>query len=216
MNALGPSAPAEAADADALIHDFNNVLSRLLGASEQLVENLAGDPANRELASICLEAADRSRLALVQLRTLLEPAAAPHAPVACAMALEAAAAFVRQVARSDVEVHASAEPGIACLCDSAELHRALVVLMLNAVQAMSDGGVVLVDATPGRLPPGAARMVGLPGGFVAITVHHTGPGGGTFDLGSVAEFARKSGGGLSNATPTAAGMTVTLYVPLAS
>jgi signal transduction histidine kinase len=198
-------------DAGRVIHDFNNVLTRLLGASEQLVETLSADPGNRELAGICLEGAERSRLLLAQLRGLMEPGASAREPVACGEALGSVAGFVRRVARDDVALEVVVEPGVACLCDRTELERVLVLLVLDALAAQPPGGCVRLEAAAGRLPSGAARMVGLPGGaFVELRVR-----GEVGEVGraAAAEFARRNGGGV--AASDGEGASVALYLPSA-
>ena len=69
---------------------------------------------------------------------------------------------------ADVEVRKAVEPGLTVMGDPAELRQVLVNLLINAIQAMPDGGAISVSAGPGRLDGGEPA--------VAIEIGDTGCG----------------------------------------
>jgi PAS domain S-box-containing protein len=218
-----------------IAHDVNNLLS-VIGLNLELVHELVGDGEARALTDAALHAVGqgakltRGLLAFAQ-RQSLRPAAVPLAPLIGGLdALLRRALGGRIVLRTDVA--ADTPPA---LVDAAQLETALVNLILNARDAMPEGGTVTIRAA--RASAEEAEAAGLAAtAHVRIAVEDEGHGmapdvlarafepffttkgagkGSGLGLAMVYGFARQSGGEVRIASAEGEGTTVTLWLPIA-
>jgi signal transduction histidine kinase len=204
--------------AETVAHEFRNSLSVVVGHAELALGRIPGDDPLRP----GLEAIHRSatRAAAVARRLLEFGRRDPTArgAVEAGPALAAAGSLLAPLLGKAVRLEVDAQERVgSVLADPAELEQALVNLVLNARDAMADGGVVtmavreaFVDAEEARRRPGLS-----PGRYVVFTVRDTGagippevlprlfepffttkpPGKGTgLGLSTVYGFARRGGG----------------------
>jgi PAS domain S-box-containing protein len=219
-----------------IAHDVNNLLS-VIGLNLELVRELVPDGEARELTDAALHAVGqgakltRGLLAFAQ-RQSLRPAPVPLAPLIGGLdALLRRALGGRIVLRTDVAPDAPP-----ALVDAAQLETSLVNLVLNARDAMPDGGQVTIRAA--RASPEEAATVGLAAtAHVRISVEDEGVGmapdvlarafepffttkgagkGTGLGLAMVYGFARQSGGEVRIESSEGAGTTVTLWLPIAA
>ncbi|WP_439576597.1 PAS domain-containing protein [Elioraea sp.] len=218
-----------------IAHDVNNLLS-VIGLNLELVRELAAEGEPQELTDAALHAVGqgakltRGLLAFAQ-RQSLRPAAVPLGPLIGGLdALLRRALGGRIVLRTEV-----APDTPAALADAAQLETSLVNLVLNARDAMPEGGQVTIRAA--RASPEEADSVGLVlAPHVRLTVEDEGHGmspevlarafepffttkgagkGTGLGLAMVYGFARQSGGEVRIDSTEGAGTTVTVWLPVA-
>lgn len=222
--------------AGSLTHDLNNLLGVILSANERLIDELEDGSEEQKLAHLALEAAERSA-ELVRRSLTLAQDADPQVETADGQAaLKAVARMARQTVGPGVRITLR-EPRqpLHCAGDRTGLEMALLNLCLNAGQAMSHGGDILIEAHAICLGVLEARRLGVkPGGFAVFTVRDTGPGmspqtlaratdplfttkvtGTGLGLSSVLDFAGSAGGAFALQSRRGEGTTATVYLPIA-
>jgi len=154
-----------------MAHEIRNPLGAMQGAVEILEKNFPEDHANREFLDIL----DQEIVRLNRVVGKYLDYAKPQAPELRSMdpntAVRAAVELLEKIAaRSKVRFECRlAENIVPALADPVQIHQALVNLLLNAVQAMPEGGIVEVGTA--LAPPGIEIVVrdhgeGLPEGPV--------------------------------------------------
>lgn len=216
-------------------HDFNNILTVIIGNSELLAERLASDDEGRALAEISLSAArsgaDLTRMLLAYSRRQpLQPTEFCPAD----MLGEMRGLIERSVGENiALETRTDSDPwGVRA--DRAQLASVLLNLSLNARDAMPRGGRLTIEAVNATFDEeDTAHGIGA-GQYVMIAVSDTGTGipaavlervfepffttkeigkGSGLGLAMVQGFARQSGGHVAIQSKTGAGTVVRLYLP---
>jgi PAS domain S-box-containing protein len=220
-------------------HDFNNVLMIVTCSSELALAQVGpSDPARARLAEIRKAAArgaaltrrllSFSRLSMPELRV-----------VDVGAAVAAASAMLGRLVHDDVEIVCEADPGPNPVrIDAAQLDHILINLVVNARDAMPDGGRILVE-TRDLESADPLCCVGAdlePGRYVTLSVTDTGCGmdpatiGRVFDaffttketgrgtglgLSTVYGLVAEAGGGIQVASTAGLGTTFTVVLPRA-
>jgi PAS domain S-box-containing protein len=160
-------------------HDFNNLLTVIMGNAELLNESLDDNPVLKSFAEMTLSAAHRGAELTNQLLTFarrqsLEPR--------CLDVLELIFELKPLLERSipeDIEINISHEPFLwHAEIDPAQLESAVLNLVLNARDAMADGGRLSITLSNSVLDEQYAenhREV-EPGQYVEVAVSDTGHG----------------------------------------
>jgi PAS domain S-box-containing protein len=211
-------------------HDFNNLLMIISGSLHTLRKGVDDDPKLQRALS-AIEAASRRGAALTsQLLTFARRQSVNPQTVDVTERVNA----VRDVLNTGVgggamlqfDVDRSVWP---VMVDVAELDTALVNLVINARDAMTDGGTITVAAHNSTLSEGANA-----GEYVAISVEDTGSGippdvlskifdpffttkpigkGTGLGLSQVHGFAHQAGGTIRVASELGKGTTITILLP---
>jgi PAS domain S-box-containing protein len=217
-------------------HDFNNLLTAVIGSLE-MMQREAVNPRVGRLADSALRAATRGAELTQQLlsfarRQVLKPVAADVAALLGEMEL-----LLRHAGGGAVEVAIDAPPGLwPCEIDPAQFQSAILNLVVNARDAMPEGGTVTIavqNVEPSALPSAIDVAAGA---YVAVAVRDTGHGmtqealvrafepffttkeigkGSGLGLSMVYGFAKQSGGGVGLESTPSLGTCVTLYLPQA-
>jgi two-component system, cell cycle sensor histidine kinase and response regulator CckA len=161
--------------AGGIAHDFNNILTGILGCCEMLKDKFGPGEEQRDIERIrsaTLRAADLTRqlLAFGRRQALQRRAVAPEA------VLKDVSGLLRRTLPENVAIRVDAGdcPG-RVLVDVTQLHQVLTNLVVNAAQAMSEGGRVEISAAQVGLP---ASLGGREGGpeYIRFAVEDSGPG----------------------------------------
>ncbi|MBL8644126.1 MAG: response regulator [Rhodospirillaceae bacterium] len=224
--------------AGGLAHDFNNMLSVIVGNVEILLDKLS-DANQRRSIEMVRAAAVRgsdmvSRLLSFARRQPLDPK-----PINVATVIKEAQSLLRRSLPENIALEFVQGAGLwQATADAAQLDNALVNLVMNARDAMPDGGKITIEATNAHLDHAYATQADVsPGQYVQIAVSDTGTGmpadvavrafepffttkdvgkGTGLGLSMVYGFAKQSGGHVRLYSETGHGTTVKMYLPRAA
>ncbi|HTV79199.1 MAG TPA: response regulator [Steroidobacteraceae bacterium] len=221
-------------------HDFNNLLAVVLG-NTVLLERMAGmrerAPEMLHLAQI-RRAVEGGRRVARQLLGFSRPQSIEPQ----ALDLNQAVASIRDLLKSSLggAIQFKTElqdPLWTVLADRTQLEMALLNLVINARDAMPQGGVITVHTRNVIFEVDSAPSGKAPGDYVSLSVEDTGSGmsdevrarafepfystkepglGSGLGLAQVADFARRSGGSVQIATLPDRGTTVEVHLPRAT
>lgn len=216
-----------------IAHDFNNLLSAVVGNLSLLGDVITTDPETRELLDEIENATERARALTFQLLTFSRGGAPVREVASTRELIEHAASFVTRGSRSRCAF--SFAPDLANVeADPGQIAQVVENLVINADQAMSEGGTIRIDAATVDLEP--ANAFGLaPGPYVRLAIADDGPGieaadrarifdpffttkaeGSGLGLSSSQAIARHHGGVLSVASRSGEGAVFTLHLPASS
>ncbi|CAA9535431.1 MAG: hypothetical protein AVDCRST_MAG91-3335 [uncultured Sphingomonadaceae bacterium] len=216
-----------------IAHDFNNLLAAVLGGLRLIDRRVPLDDDQRKILSMTRHAAEQgtelvSRLLAFARRQKLEPAR---------IEIEQLSQSVRELLAHTlgglVRLDWPVVEGLWCAhADEAQLELALMNLIINARDAMPEGGTVTVKGTNRAQ---AGPEVGLPvGDFLVLSVEDTGSGippeilqqvlepffttkpvgkGTGLGLSMVYGFATQSGGGVRLRSSVGTGTQVEVWLP---
>jgi len=219
-----------------IAHDFNNLLAAVLGGLGMIERRLKLDEEQSRIVGMTRRAAEQGselvrRLLAFARRQQLQPAAVDIGKLS---------ATVRELLVHTlgglVEVDWRTESGIWCAwADSAQLELALMNLIINARDALPEGGTITVTCANAR--SGGDDVLGLPAGdYVVLTVADAGGGipadileqvtepffttkevgkGTGLGLSMVYGFASQSGGALHIDSKVGEGTKVEVWLPRA-
>jgi PAS domain S-box-containing protein len=165
--------------AGGVAHDFNNLLTVIISYSELLMAQLSHDPRlSRDVREI-RHAADRAAALTRQLlsfsrRQVLQPAALDINDV-----VRDLEGLLRRLIGPEIEIVARIDPAAGMVfVDKGQLEQVIVNLVVNARDAMPDGGVLTVETQLVRAidAPAAARARTKADHYAAIVVRDTGAG----------------------------------------
>ena len=165
--------------AGGIAHDFNNLLSVILGQSELLLRRLgAGDPALKRVEEI-RKAGERAALLTRQLLAFSRKQVLVTEVLDLGAVVADLASMLRRLIGEDIVLRTVVTPGTGpARADRGQIEQVIVNLVVNARDAMPEGGTIRVEVENADLdgayvashPPGAA------GRFVMLAVSDTGMG----------------------------------------
>ncbi len=231
---------AEAQKLDALgqltggvAHDFNNLLMIVSGHLQPIRRAADGDPAAQRSVQAIELAVQRGASLTKQLLTFARRQRVNPAPLDVAERIEGMRDVLSSGIGSGIGILLDIEPGVAPVhVDAAEFETALVNLVINARDAMPNGGTVTLTARNKAQGSSPLETDG-----VAITVSDTGTGipsdvldrifdpffttkpcgkGTGLGLSQVHGFVHQAGGRVSVHSELGKGTAVTLYFPRAA
>jgi two-component system, cell cycle sensor histidine kinase and response regulator CckA len=220
-------------------HDFNNILSIILSYSELLSQDLApDDPMRVDLGEIRsagqLAVTLTRRLLAFGRQQVLQPRVVDLCEIVCSME-----AMLRRLIGEDVELVTNLAPKCGkVLVDAGQIEQVLMNLVVNARDAMTNGGKLTIDAVEVDLDAAyATEHVGVTAGpHVLLAVSDTGtgmapatqarmfepffttkePGKGTgLGLATVFGIVKQSGGTIEVSSVPKRGTTFSIYLPMA-
>ncbi|MDR2386260.1 MAG: hypothetical protein LBE80_01575, partial [Deltaproteobacteria bacterium] len=151
-------------------HEIRNPLGIIRSSADFLASGLKDRPRQKKIAGAIVDESER----LWRILTDFLDFARPMKPVLSAVIVEDLLEEIlvlleADMSRAGVElsVKLRSDPG-PILADRDQLHRAFLNLLVNAIQAMPDGGLLTVGTT--------VRMAGDLTGQLIVTIRDTGPG----------------------------------------
>ena len=208
--------------ASGVAHDFNNVLTAILGLSDLIVnEPSAGSAAVRDAREIRL-AGERATALTRQLLSLGRARGDRETVVDPGDVVQAMTAFLRRILPENVRLETRTAAGLGGVrADIGRLEQVLMNLAVNARDAMPDGGTIVVETAPAG--PDAVLSVtddgaGIPADVLPrvfepfFTTKGEGKGTG-LGLATVREIVERAGGRVEVESVAGKGTTFRVLLP---
>ena len=217
-----------------IVHDFNNLLTSILGNLELLTTGLsAGDPSSARMLSAALRAAERGATLTTRLLAFSRRQRATPEAVDLNRIVTGMSGLLQSAVGATNRIEASlAEPISLVLVDPSQIELALLNLVINARDAMPESGTITIRTTNVRLRTPRWPEAPSPGDYVMFSVTDTGTGipdeivdkvfepffttkevgkGSGLGLSQVLGVAKPLGGGVRIETKPGFGTTVSVY-----
>ncbi len=217
-------------------HDFNNLLMAVLGSLELVRKRLPHDPKITPLIDNAIMGAERGAALTQRMLSFARKQELKMEAVEVPGLVRGMTSLFQRSLGPSIQIQASFPRGLPALrTDANQLETALLNLTLNARDAMSDGGVIRIEAAAISLEENS--VVDLPpGDYVRLTVSDTGEGMDENTLSRASEpffttkgvgkgtglglsmahgLAEQSGGRLKIDSRPGQGTTVALWLPAA-
>lgn len=225
--------------AGGVAHDFNNMLTAILGYASLLLEDAPPGSPVRDQADQIRRAAESAGKLTQKLLAFSRRQVLQTNQFDFTVLLESLLQLVRRVIGVNIVVTSQTEPGLwPVLADPAQVEQSIVNLAINARDAMPSGGTLAITARNAPRPEGERRSDGdvRPGDYVQIVVTDTGvgmdeatcsrmfepffttkpPGQGTgLGLSTIYGFVRQCGGHIGVTTGLGQGTSVEMLLPRA-
>jgi PAS domain S-box-containing protein len=162
-----------------MAHEFNNPLGIIMGFVEDMLSSTDSADPNYRALQIIDEEAKRCRQIVKDLMEYARPKSTEFCSTSIVDVIEKTLQLMEnRLYKQKVSVEKTLEPGLPRIqADSTQLEQVLVNLYLNAIDAMPEGGKLIVEARMGQTD-GTAQMV-------LITVTDTGFGIAEMDLAKI-------------------------------
>jgi CheY-like chemotaxis protein len=165
--------------AGGIAHDFNNLLSVVMSYSSLLISDLCpGDPMRADLQEI-QTAGERAQNLTRQLLTFSRQEVVQPETLDLNQVIAGMDRMLRRLIREDVELITVPGANLGTIwADRGQLEQIVMNLVLNARDAISDGGRITIETARAEVEAGFAHEhVGItPGSFVVLTIADTGLG----------------------------------------
>lgn len=165
--------------AGGIAHDFNNLLAPIVAYAEMGLESLSEEHELREDLQEIIDAADRASRLTRQLLAFGRQQVLEKKTLDLNRLVEAFRGMIRPVVREDINFVLDLHDGpLYVFADSGQLEQVLMNLVLNAQQAMPDGGLLNIRTRCHTVPqagdPDCPDLA--PGSFVHLSVSDSGIG----------------------------------------
>jgi two-component system cell cycle sensor histidine kinase/response regulator CckA len=218
-------------------HDFNNQLAVITGYGGLLLNDDAPIELRHEAVSEILRAAQRSATLTRQLLAFGRRQVLNEQPLNLNEVVGRMESMVRRLIPTSVDLQTVLDPDLGIVeADMGQIEQSIVNLVLNANDAMPQGGklVIATANAPLDAPADQAEGAGKPEEFVMLSVSDTGTGmteevrqrmlepffttkgvgrGSGLGLSTVAGFVKQSGGQIAVETTPGRGTTFRIYLP---
>jgi two-component system sensor histidine kinase PilS (NtrC family) len=146
-----------------IAHEVRNPLAAISGSIQILRNLVARQGAEREprrLMEIAIRETDRLNRLITDFLQYARPGPLNPEPIIVAEAVEDVLKMFESVRPQNVAVSVEVEEGLRVVADSSQLRQVLWNLVLNAAEAMAEGGGLLVSAgaLPGEAPQASAHF----------------------------------------------------------
>jgi two-component system, cell cycle sensor histidine kinase and response regulator CckA len=165
--------------AGGVAHDFNNLLTVMRGFSEMIVGSLDPSAAGRKYAEEVLKAAERAsgltrQLLAFSRKQVLEPRVIDLNGIVSNIEK-----ILRQLIGKDINLSTKLDPNLGWVkADPSQIEQVILNLSVNAHDAMSEGGSLIIETANAELDERFARQSTdlRPGPYVLLSVSDTGTG----------------------------------------
>jgi two-component system cell cycle sensor histidine kinase/response regulator CckA len=163
--------------ADGVAHDFNNILTTIRGFGDMLFREMAEDDPRRADADQIRKAADRGVLLTGQLLTFGQRKVPNPRLLDLHQVIRSMEGLIRRLLGADIQLELRLLPGMAMLrMDPGHLEQLLVNIILNARDAMPQGGILTIETAERQIGAGARARRVRPGPYVLLAIRDTGSG----------------------------------------
>ncbi|MCC7051963.1 MAG: PAS domain S-box protein [Gemmatimonadaceae bacterium] len=223
--------------AGGIAHDFNNLLTVIISYCELLLTMQPASDPGRELVAEIRRCGERAATLTSQLLTFSRKQRLSPRIVNLYAGIGEWRRLVRPLVREDIEIDVSLAAGLHSVrVDPDQLEQALTNLVVNARDAMPDGGLLRLAVDEVEITPAGAPLHGgvSPGRYARIVVADTGQGipdavlarvfepffttkpvgkGTGLGLAMVYGFVRQSGGHVTITSEVGVGTRVSMFLP---
>jgi nitrogen-specific signal transduction histidine kinase len=163
--------------AGGVAHDFNNILSIIMGYGELLLRTALDDRARNGVEQI-RRAADRAASLTQQLLAFSRKQVLQPKVLDLNEAVSAVQTMLSRIIGEDIELVASLHPSLMPVkADPGQVEQVLMNLAINARDAMPQGGRITMQTANVQISPDQGRDLDLPAGYyVMLVVSDTGHG----------------------------------------
>jgi PAS domain S-box-containing protein len=165
--------------AGGVAHDFNNILSAIIGYSEILMRRTAGDRKTQEQLSVIMDSGRKAALLTQQLLALSRKQILAMGIYNLNDIIDGMAKMISRIIGEDIAVELRTGRRTNNIkADKGQIEQVLLNLVVNARDAMPSGGTLLLGTEDTILEEEYTREhVGVePGTYVALSVSDTGTG----------------------------------------
>ena len=223
--------------AGGVAHDFNNVLTAILGSADLLALMLEPDDPKWAEADAIRRAADRGAALTKRLLAFSRPQRVAASIVDLVATVRNMEPLLRRLVLDKIAIRVtSTRPSILVSADETALNQIVLNLVVNARDAMPDGGTANIDMGVIDMAEPLAPTLGvIPGTYAGLSVNDTGHGipadvlrhlfepffttkpsdqGTGLGLSIVYGIVKGLGGGIEVQSDVGHGATFTIYLPL--
>jgi nitrogen-specific signal transduction histidine kinase len=163
--------------AGGVAYDFNNILTTIRGFGDILLRRMTEDDPRRADADQIRKAADRGVLLTGQLLTFGQRQMPNPQLLDLHQAIHSMEGLIRRLLGADIQLDLRLLPGTAMLSmDPGHLDQLLVNIILNARDAMPQGGVLTIETAERQIGAGARARRVRPGTYLLLAIRDTGTG----------------------------------------
>jgi len=165
--------------AGGVAHDFNNILTAIMGFGSLLQSAMGPDDPQRENVDLVLQAAERAANLTRSLLTFSRRQSMKPRPESLNDVVRAVDKFLRRVIGEDVQLETAFKTDdLRILGDGGQLQQVLMNLATNARDAMPHGGRLIIQTESVELEDRFIRTHGFgkPGRYALLSVTDTGTG----------------------------------------
>ncbi len=165
--------------AGGVAHDLNNLLSPILGYGEMLLHDLDEDEAHRASVENMVRAGWRARDIVRQLLAFSRKQVLAFKPVDLNAVLSGFEKLLRRTIREDIVISITSAASLPFIRgDIGQLEQVIMNLMVNAQDAMPDGGRLIIETSVTELDKNESALHDEvePGVYVMLNISDTGCG----------------------------------------
>jgi signal transduction histidine kinase len=165
--------------AGGVAHDFNNILTAILGTADLMISDLPASSPSREDAQDIRESAQRAAALTRQLLAFSRKGAGETKAVDINAVVRGLESMLRRLLAANIEIRFTLAPDLAsALADAGQVEQVLLNLAVNGRDAMPQGGKLTIETANVELDAGYVQ--GHPevkaGPYVMLAVSDTGVG----------------------------------------
>ena len=165
--------------AGGVAHDFNNALTAIIAGSHLLLEQFGNDPDAREDLGAILQSANRAALLTQHLLAFSRQQVMRDEVCPLAEVVERSVGLLERVLESHIELRTRIDPDSwPVRVDSTQLEQVIMNIAVNAQDAMTGGGTLVLTTENISVSPQEASKDPTvpPGDYAVLTVSDTGTG----------------------------------------
>ncbi len=164
--------------ASGIAHDMNNVLTPIMASLEMLKQKLTDEKSLKRI-SMLESSAHRGKHLMEQILLFARGQEGEMSALDLRQVIKDIANLIEQTFPKNISVDVAMERNLSLIMgDSTQLHQVLLNLVINARDAMPNGGKIRISLAPVSISAADARtnIDARPGNFLLLTVSDTGTG----------------------------------------